>query len=382
MAQYIVTGGLGSGKTLVSVSKIQEYLLKKRRVAANIDLNIPQLVGWKKQKVECFRLPDEPTKEDMLNLGYGSDKKGEENHGLLVLDEAALFLNTQDFRSQTIKDIRELIVHIRKRRWDIIVIVQHYEILDKQIRNILGEHVVRAKRLDRIRIPFITALFEIIGLNIRFPRIHMADVRYGSAANAPKVDTWTLRGSSLYGAYDTEQAFSSEYDTGLYMYLPPAKLKKPEKQKKKIPMFKQFLLYLSAVMIGSVVTAYTMKPEEKINDNPIPHRATETSTPLETLPFPNGVYISSSFTFDNDISYSFQNQHSIVYPSNYGYTVRAISPCKALVIDPVSRLQKTIRCATATALENGTISNTTPPEFSIFASTDSQESGESKQVDN
>jgi len=371
MAQYIVTGGLGSGKTLVSVSKIQEYLLKKRTVAANFDLNMPQLIGWKKDKVSCYRLPDQPTMEDLTEVGLGSEKRGEENHGLMVLDEAALFLNTQDFRSTTIKEMREFIVHLRKRRWDIMIIVQHYEILDKQIRNILGEHVVRAKRLDRIKIPFITSLFDIVGLNVRFPRIHMADVRYGCAANSPKVDTWTLRGSSLYGAYDTEASFSSDYSQGLFMWLPPTKLKQPVTDKKKIPVFKQFILYLSAVLVGSAVTAYTMKEKVINNENQVQSRTQAQATALEDLPLPKGVFISGSFSFDDDTTYSFQTNNNIIYPEHFGYTVRAISPCKALIIDPITRLQRTIRCASVNTLPKAPISNTTPPEVSVFGGTDS-----------
>ncbi|EIZ7053106.1 hypothetical protein MPC41_004474, partial [Salmonella enterica] len=40
MAVYVVTGKLGSGKTLVSVSRIQERLAKGCPVATNLDLKL------------------------------------------------------------------------------------------------------------------------------------------------------------------------------------------------------------------------------------------------------------------------------------------------------------------------------------------------------
>ncbi|WP_303314291.1 zonular occludens toxin domain-containing protein [Dickeya fangzhongdai] len=40
MAVYVVTGKLGSGKTLVAVGKIQEKLVSGCKVATNLDLRI------------------------------------------------------------------------------------------------------------------------------------------------------------------------------------------------------------------------------------------------------------------------------------------------------------------------------------------------------
>ncbi|MFK4136821.1 zonular occludens toxin domain-containing protein, partial [Pseudomonas luteola] len=37
MAVYFVTGKLGSGKSLVAVGKIRDYMIAGRRVATNLD---------------------------------------------------------------------------------------------------------------------------------------------------------------------------------------------------------------------------------------------------------------------------------------------------------------------------------------------------------
>ena len=43
MAVYAVTGKLGSGKSLVSVSRISDALIKNLKVATNLDINLKVL---------------------------------------------------------------------------------------------------------------------------------------------------------------------------------------------------------------------------------------------------------------------------------------------------------------------------------------------------
>jgi hypothetical protein len=53
MAVHVVTGKLGSGKTLVSVSRIQERLAKGCPVATNLDLklhNMPMVGRYAKKR--------------------------------------------------------------------------------------------------------------------------------------------------------------------------------------------------------------------------------------------------------------------------------------------------------------------------------------------
>ncbi|EAO5207872.1 hypothetical protein E8L51_23260, partial [Salmonella enterica] len=89
MAVHVVTGKLGSGKTLVSVSKIQERLAKGCPVATNLDLklhNMP-MVGRYAKKTRVIRVPDKPSLNDLLAIGIGNTSYDESRNGLLVLDE-------------------------------------------------------------------------------------------------------------------------------------------------------------------------------------------------------------------------------------------------------------------------------------------------------
>lgn len=73
MAVHVVTGKLGSGKTLVSVSRIQERLAKGCPVATNLDLklhNMP-MVGRYAKKTRVIRIPDKPSLNDLLAIGIG-----------------------------------------------------------------------------------------------------------------------------------------------------------------------------------------------------------------------------------------------------------------------------------------------------------------------
>ncbi|SEE79563.1 zonular occludens toxin domain-containing protein [Pseudomonas anguilliseptica] len=58
MAVYFVTGKLGSGKSLVAVGKIRDYLSEGRRVATNLDLWLDEMFTYHDQP--AIRLPDKP----------------------------------------------------------------------------------------------------------------------------------------------------------------------------------------------------------------------------------------------------------------------------------------------------------------------------------
>ncbi|EOD3207867.1 hypothetical protein ACJMPS_004865, partial [Salmonella enterica subsp. enterica serovar Newport] len=91
-----------------------------------------------------------------------------------------------------------------------------------QARLALAEHVVYCRRLDRITIPFVGALFSMVtGNKIPLPKVHMGIVKYGDSQNAIVVDRWIYTGRDLYTSYDTKQTFSDSYPHGVFTYIPP-----------------------------------------------------------------------------------------------------------------------------------------------------------------
>lgn len=206
MAVYIVTGKLGSGKSLVAVSRVQIALQNGCRVATNMDLRLEKLVGQAKPR-DVTRLPDWPKVADLerLGRGYEGDKFDEKRFGWLVLDEMATFLNSREWagesgetskerRSEQVKERMKLLNwlrHARKFRWHLLLISQDLASLDKQVREGLAEHVVECRRLDRLGLPFIGWVLSFAGVpQIRLPQAHLAVVRYGLQQGAQVSDRW------------------------------------------------------------------------------------------------------------------------------------------------------------------------------------------------
>lgn len=224
MAVYFVTGALGSGKSLISVSKIQDRLAKGCPVATNLELrlfNMPR-VGKMAKKTRVYRLPDKPSIQDLELIGCGNQSYDESRNGLLVLDECGTWLNTRTWNDKSRQPVLDWFLHARKLGWDIIFLVQNITLVDKQAREALAEHVVYCRRLDRLSVPFVGAVFSLIfGFKLPAPKIHLGIVKYGDAQHSPVVERWFYRGTDLYYAYDTKQQFSSFYDRGVYSVLPP-----------------------------------------------------------------------------------------------------------------------------------------------------------------
>lgn len=202
MTVYFVTGKLGSGKSLVSVGKIRDYLAAGRRVATNLDIWPEAMFTNSKQSIT--RLPDKPRVQDMNELGNGYESENprdndESRYGLIVLDECGTWLNSREWNDKGRRQLIDWFLHARKKRWDIIFLIQDIEACDGQIVRALGEHVVICRRMDKYRVPFI---------KLRLPRFHVASVYYGRPDRANFVERWVYRGSDMFNAYDTRQIFN------------------------------------------------------------------------------------------------------------------------------------------------------------------------------
>ena len=224
MAVYIVTGKLGSGKTLLAVQKIQDYLREGRSVAVNIDVRMEKLCKPTNRHSRLVRLPDLPTADDLIGLGMGCEVYDESKFGGIFLDEAGVWLNSRDWNSGGRGDLLKFFLFLRKRRWDLWLLVQNIGAIDKQVRDSIAEHVVYLNRWDRIKVPFFGLLGRILTLGIwsgRLPKLHHAVVKYGAKHGAMKVDEWYYRGEDFYDFYDTTQEYDKGYDKGAYSMLPP-----------------------------------------------------------------------------------------------------------------------------------------------------------------
>jgi len=228
MAIYLVSGKLGSGKTLACVGQIRDALRSGRRVATNLDLRLENMLPAKARALQCVRLPDKPTVEHLELIGEGNPTMDETKNGIIVLDELAAWLNSRTFNDKSRGPVIDWLIHSRKKGWDVFFICQHIEQIDKQIRTALVEYLVTCRRLDRIKIPLVGKLVQGVSgglLSGNLPKLHVAIVKYGTEQHAPTADRWMYQAKDLYDAYNTRQIFTDGYEHGVYTYLPPWHLK-------------------------------------------------------------------------------------------------------------------------------------------------------------
>jgi len=193
---YIITGHLGSGKTLSAVALIREYMERGCRVAGNVTVNLKKLVG-PKNKIPYLLLPSVPTVQNLDKIGEGYDGKeyDERKFGLLVLDEAGYWLNAREWNDPRRKGLYGWITHARKLGWDVALIIQDLEALDSQIRRAISEVIVTCSRLDRIKVPF---------LPISLPRVHVISHRY-KTPDGPVMRRDVIRGTDIFAAFNTRE---------------------------------------------------------------------------------------------------------------------------------------------------------------------------------
>ncbi len=78
--------------------------------------------------------------------------------------------------------------------------------MDKQARLALAEHVVYCRRSDKLNIPFVGSIMNLVsGARFSLPKVHFGIVKYGDNVNSITVDKWIYTGKSLYSAYNTKQ---------------------------------------------------------------------------------------------------------------------------------------------------------------------------------
>lgn len=226
MPVYIVTGKLGGGKSMVSVSRIKLYLERGLKVATNLDLYLEPMFNRNARKLNVIRLPDKPKIFDLESIGRGNESYDESKNGLLVLDECGTWFNSRNWNDKDRKAVNDWFLHARKLGWDVILIIQNISILDSQARDAIAEHTVFCKRLDRFSIPYLSPLWKLLtGSRLPGPKIHSGRVVYGTSDTDILVERWITQGGSLYRCYDTKQTFLADYPHGAYSMLTPWHLK-------------------------------------------------------------------------------------------------------------------------------------------------------------
>jgi hypothetical protein len=187
-----------------------------------LDIRLEKMFGEKAKRACVYRVPDKPGIDDLNAIGIGNASYDESKNGLLVLDECGTWFNSRQWADKERQQVINWFLHARKLGWDIIFIVQNIQIVDKQARLTMAEHVVYCRRLDKMTIPFLSIIWKLFtGSPLHLPRMHVASVRYGDQPTSLIVDRWWYLGLDLYDCYDTKQVFSDFYPHSTYQLLPP-----------------------------------------------------------------------------------------------------------------------------------------------------------------
>lgn len=206
MADYIITGKKGNGKTIFAVGVILDALVAGRRVATNIDIHLDKLTHVR-SKVSITRIPDVPCEADFLALGRGQEGVEEDDNGVLIIDEGSKGLGARDWNNKNRAGVLDWLVHSRKYGWNTYTIAQGVGQLDKTMKTALAEYSITVARTDKWPIPFLGKLGKLrpCGKPFTLPKMHFGTTRQGFAQDGMVLDRSWYRGPPLYDCYDTAQ---------------------------------------------------------------------------------------------------------------------------------------------------------------------------------
>lgn len=225
MAVYSVEGKLGTGKTKFAVWRAQDAMREGRRVASNVDIFLDHFTN--DQRARYVRIPDKPSAFDLECIGHGNPESfDEDRNGVLILDELGTWLNSRNFQDKGRQPLLDWLIHARKLGWDVYLIVQDANMIDRQVREALIEYQCKCMRMDKVRIPliggFLRDLAGAFGLKGGYlPRFHLVAARLGSGQNSVVSERWQYRGDWLHAVYNTRQVFRADYPHGVHSVLHP-----------------------------------------------------------------------------------------------------------------------------------------------------------------
>lgn len=209
MPGWIIQGVRGEGKGLAAVHLIKKYLDAGRPVATNMDLFLEHLTS-PSNSTPVYRLPDYPRASDLAALppAFSREYKGEDQNGLMVLDELGTWMNSRTWSDKDRKDLLNWLFLSRKDHWDLAILAQNVDMIDKQASDNLCDYLVQSSRTDRKRVPYIGNFLKFLGFSGNLSRSHVYHVFYGLSLTGSVHEVWSFTGKDYYNAYDTNQRFT------------------------------------------------------------------------------------------------------------------------------------------------------------------------------
>lgn len=229
-APCFISGPVGASKTSTAVSLMVPYLNEGRPVATNIDVFPERLYGLNEigKAMPIIRIPDEPRAEDLENLGIAFDVAtyghNTNLNGALFIDEIGFSMNCRDWNKAGRAELIRWFRLVRKRHWNLFLLIQDIDAVDKQIFESLCRSIGWCHTSDTLMDStpnfFLLILLFIPKILFRLfckfvlqtPRLHFCTFYAGKSISAGiKQETHTFT-ASIYDGYNTDQEFDNGHE--------------------------------------------------------------------------------------------------------------------------------------------------------------------------
>lgn len=200
MSIYLYSGTPGSGKSIHMAKSIYWAVKMGRPVVANFEINRDMFKDGGKSFT--YMSNSEMTVNALENYArdYFADHKFREGEIKLYIDEAQIRFNSRDWRNN--QEFCSFATQHRKLGYDVFMVAQHHEMLDKQIRTVI-EYEVHHRKVNNV------GLFgKVVGLlALGHPVIVGVTTWYGQRMRLGA--DWLLGTQKDFRLYDSYKVFDA-----------------------------------------------------------------------------------------------------------------------------------------------------------------------------
>lgn len=148
MTCFLYTGTPGSGKSLHMSKLIYWQVKMKRACVANFEIN-ESLFNDSSSFTYCDNQRLTPDFLVKYAQDYFSDHEFKEGAIKLFIDEAQVIFNSRDWKSEGREDWIRFFTQHRKLGYDVYLVAQFHEMIDKQIRTLV-EYEVSHRKVNNV----------------------------------------------------------------------------------------------------------------------------------------------------------------------------------------------------------------------------------------